>query len=57
VVTAKTLPRGSISLAVTVPLTVGSFEIVIVVGVVGLVAALTQGAVLVDNVVFDGRIV
>jgi hypothetical protein len=33
---------------------VGSFEIVIVVGVVGLVAALTQGAVLVDNVVFDG---
>jgi hypothetical protein len=44
-------------LAVTVPLTVGSFEIVIVVGVVGLVAALTQGAVLVDNVVLDGRTV
>jgi hypothetical protein len=41
-------------LAVTVPLTVGSFGIMIV---VGLVAALIQVAVLVDNVVLDGRTV
>ena len=34
VVTAKTLPLGSISLAVTVPVTVGNFAIVIVDGVV-----------------------